>query len=693
MKIKSQLLIEYLGVDDTDELNFNSLKMAITSEILDDPEALAELGQIYKQVASIDTIIIKITKEDPDLSEKLASVMPPKVKKMLMFGKCHNQDLDFSNYAEFDSLEEISIIKDDDMTNDDQSPVECSLGDVKLPRRLNRLFINSIDGLGSISIPPEIRKTLTVSLAGTAMDVEGMCIPDVRTAEITLCSTEQLGKLREVFPDIQAVKEGDLEDSSLVSIDEAELLIERLNTINTVGTFSGTRKDIEKLILFANGNNDYSIRLNNYLIRDNEIIDTSHFPSMKVGEFDFDSLGDAKFATVVFKDASELSTDKAQEMLEEARKRGVKLAVRFEDENIGKEAKTPQTMETYVECSKVMDQIINEVLNSVPENASETVKYAKLYEIFSSRYYYDYNALPEVNAIQAVLKSDSSRNITGLLAGECVCAGYAEIMRNLARRLGIECEVDQGRVYSLKDTPQPSDTIAGTLKDGRQVVVGLHAWNRVKLDGTWYMSDPTWDHSRINQGKVPIYMAFTEEQGRKEGRISSHAEEGRAPECTTKMPREKLAALYPHLDPTDIYTQSDVELYGMDPAFLSFSKAAPGEEDYKAPDSEIIRKYKKALDTEPTYKKVSRVLINGFRRARVAFKSMYHKLKSIVRSTKDRLINGKQENLMLDKGESDEKIPSTLDRYNVSDRITGKVQETSNNNKKELTKTAEEIVL
>lgn len=609
MKIQSQILIEYLGVEDTDELNFNSAKMGITSEILDNPEALEEYGQILKSFNEIDTIFIKINKSDPELTKKVASILPPNVKEIIMFGECHDQDLDFSSDPVYDSLEELYIIKDFQDEERDESEVECGIGDVKLPRRLKKLLINNLDSLGEVTIPDSIKNSLVIVPAGSTIDIEGLSIPDVKRIGMTLIKPEKLGKLREIFPDIQTVRQGSGPASKEMSLEKAQSYIDKIQTIITDGKFRGSRAEIKKLVIFAHGNAEFSRRMHDFIIRDDEIIDTAHFSKVSVDEFDFDRLGDEKYAKIILKDASELSTEKAEQLLEEARRRGVKLAVQFEDKNIGSSAMAPQTLETYTECSKIMDQIIDEALSSLPENASEKEKYARLYEIVSSKYFYDRNALAEVNPIESILRTDSSRNITGLLSGEVVCAGYAEIMRNLARRIGIECEYDYGDSLSLASNPEEYDTIIGTIEDGRKVVSGGHAWVRVKLDGVWHLSDPTWDHSRIRGGKVPIYMAFTEEQGRKAGRRSQCED---MPECDTKMPREELAALYPHLNPIDVFSLSDAELYEMDPGFKDYTGAEPAEEDYQKPDSEVVRNYLSSLPKEPVLSKMAKAFKKRF---------------------------------------------------------------------------------
>lgn len=58
---------------------------------------------------------------------------------------------------------------------------------------------------------------------------------------------------------------------------------------------------------------------------------------------------------------------------------------------------------------------------------------------------------------------------------KCVCEGYTRAFKYLADMAGIDCLFMQG---------------TATNSDGR---TESHAWNSVKLNGTWYLIDVTWD--------------------------------------------------------------------------------------------------------------------------------------------------------------------------------------------------------
>lgn len=71
----------------------------------------------------------------------------------------------------------------------------------------------------------------------------------------------------------------------------------------------------------------------------------------------------------------------------------------------------------------------------------------------------------------------------------CVCEGYAKSLKYLANSINIECEIMQG---------------TATNSTGK---TESHAWNCIKLDGNWYLMDPTWDDPIIvgNGYKVNVF--------------------------------------------------------------------------------------------------------------------------------------------------------------------------------------------
>ena len=90
-----------------------------------------------------------------------------------------------------------------------------------------------------------------------------------------------------------------------------------------------------------------------------------------------------------------------------------------------------------------------------------------------------------------------SHNIEGPVKyGVAVCDGYAKTFLAFMETLGIECE-----------------KIRGTANGGG------HAWNKVKVDGTWYWIDVTWDDPVPDRPGIVYgykYFLISEEQMNKD---------------------------------------------------------------------------------------------------------------------------------------------------------------------------------
>lgn len=72
-----------------------------------------------------------------------------------------------------------------------------------------------------------------------------------------------------------------------------------------------------------------------------------------------------------------------------------------------------------------------------------------------------------------------------------ICGGYANLLKAICDRMNIECEVISGK---SRGSWASLDSRSG----------GSHAWNRVKLDGKWYLVDPTWA-SGYTDGRTKVF--------------------------------------------------------------------------------------------------------------------------------------------------------------------------------------------
>ena len=124
---------------------------------------------------------------------------------------------------------------------------------------------------------------------------------------------------------------------------------------------------------------------------------------------------------------------------------------------------------------------LQELTEGIEQDWSNTKKFVLIYSRVARNIEYDYiAAYPEEGNKEQ--KKYSKREVVncrnlknGLLQGKCVCAGYAEILRNACLLKGV-----------------PAIEIDGPAGSGN------HAWNQVQIDdGKWIEVDSTWDHNSV----------------------------------------------------------------------------------------------------------------------------------------------------------------------------------------------------
>ena len=91
--------------------------------------------------------------------------------------------------------------------------------------------------------------------------------------------------------------------------------------------------------------------------------------------------------------------------------------------------------------------------------------------------------------------NDSGNDATiygALIRGKARCQGYANAMCYALRRMGIDCVVITGTATNAQGTEK-------------------HAWNLMKIDGTWTLTDPTWNDPIGRDIKQYAYFNITDE--------------------------------------------------------------------------------------------------------------------------------------------------------------------------------------
>lgn len=116
--------------------------------------------------------------------------------------------------------------------------------------------------------------------------------------------------------------------------------------------------------------------------------------------------------------------------------------------------------------------LVNSVLaKCVKSSMSQLEKVIAIHDYLTYNVDYDYD-----NYLAGNIPWDSYSALGTLKYGKAVCSGYAEAFYALADAAGLEV------IY-----------ISGSADNGSGAGYQGHAWNQVKIDGTWYNVDVTWD--------------------------------------------------------------------------------------------------------------------------------------------------------------------------------------------------------
>ena len=153
-----------------------------------------------------------------------------------------------------------------------------------------------------------------------------------------------------------------------------------------------------------------------------------------------------------------------------------------------------------------LEAAASSIIEGMPSTTDE-------YEIV--KYFYDYIIL---NTEYEVGSVDNQNICSVLLNKKSVCQGYAKTLQYLLQKVGIICEMVSGTVNNTQTTSS-------------------HAWNLVKVNGSWYYVDPTWGDASFT-GSVPgdtevvnyAYLCVTTEDLSVTHKIN---EVVKMPECTS----------------------------------------------------------------------------------------------------------------------------------------------------------------
>jgi len=150
--------------------------------------------------------------------------------------------------------------------------------------------------------------------------------------------------------------------------------------------------------------------------------------------------------------------------------------------NVSKAIKTGETRTLAPEELEVYNKVRKIVELYVKPGMSEYEKELILHDYLIVNTTYDTSPIKEI-------PWDSHTPYGALIKGVAVCNGYSDSFKLLMDAVGIECDI----IYGDAET---------------KGVIQKHAWNRVKIEGDYYLVDATWDDAFPETPGVVAYDYF-----------------------------------------------------------------------------------------------------------------------------------------------------------------------------------------
>lgn len=171
-------------------------------------------------------------------------------------------------------------------------------------------------------------------------------------------------------------------------------------------------------------------------------------------------------------------------------------------------------LETYIDIRERLDRLVEGIDINLPESE----RFAEVYRRICKNIVYDTPAANPITSEEKEYEKEQTincRNLkNGLLFGKCICAGYADILRNALSLVDIESEYITGGTKKkvLNKDSKEVDKLKEKFsfkqdeKTGDITFYSGHAWNKVKIDGEWFNMDATRDADRIRNGMSPKFV-------------------------------------------------------------------------------------------------------------------------------------------------------------------------------------------
>ena len=192
----------------------------------------------------------------------------------------------------------------------------------------------------------------------------------------------------------------------------------------------------------------------------------------------------------------------------------------------------PYTREEFIRIKQEINKI-KEQVKMPDDNDKDREKkiFMQVYTILGKKINYDFHAISEEGEKDKRLQATCRNLIGGLLEDKSVCAGYADILKNILSEFGIKAKYicrkpEDIEIFAKRNGYDEEveydeenefyDQIEREKLDMKEFVQRLgyqdkcsHAWNLVELDGKKYLCDLTWDADSIKCEHYPLDYCCT----------------------------------------------------------------------------------------------------------------------------------------------------------------------------------------
>lgn len=196
---------------------------------------------------------------------------------------------------------------------------------------------------------------------------------------------------------------------------------------------------------------------------------------------------------------------------------------------------------TFSEISAIIAKI-EELTADIPKEMDEANKFFTIYSRIASMMTYDDDCISKQenaeNKLLALNRNYSLKDYEdelkrirknpaglygGLINGKSICAGYALILHESLKYVGMKSQYVRGQ----------------NTKEG-------HAWNQVQIGGKWYNADPTWDSKKVQMLGKYEYMLLNDEEFDKSHGEYSILRTKTYHKCKSKFDYSKIQGLSPN---------------------------------------------------------------------------------------------------------------------------------------------------